>query len=239
MLYLKEIFDLLADGELSGTHLKRGHSGGLDEGEYPKVVGHINLGLLELFKRFNFLTDEIRLHITPGTFNYFLRGDRIASLQNMDSETYLENNNINPFENNIIKVLNVYNAIGKDIPFNDRNAVLKIMSVGYDHLRITPIETKQVLDILFQASYPKIVVDENFIPEEYEMHITDAVIEPLLFYVGARIFKPMGVNSSTQDSDKSTSLNQEYELACQKIETFGLDVQINDNRNNFTQKGFK
>jgi len=53
MVILGDIFDLLANSEVLNTKLSRSPNGALDESEYVKVVGHLNLGLVELYKRFN------------------------------------------------------------------------------------------------------------------------------------------------------------------------------------------
>jgi len=238
MITIKAIFDLLAEGEFSHMNLKQKHTGGLAEEEYPAIVGHINLGLIELYKRFNFAQDELKLHTCPETKIYYLRLDRFGLIENMNYQIYLEENPDNSFDNNILEITNVYNAIGDDLPLNDRRALMVIETINFDTLRITPVTASEILSIRYKASYPKINVDEDFDPSTCMLHIPDVIVEPLLFYVASRVYKSMGSNDSGQDADKSMTYVQKYELACQKIDTFGLDTQINDARTNFDEGGF-
>ncbi len=238
MITIKEIFNLLAEGEFSHMNLKQRHTGGLAEEEYPKVIGHLNLGLIELYKQFNFLQDELTLHICPQTKIYYMRSDRFGLVQNMCKHTYIEEDPDNSFDNNILEITNIYNSIGDDLPLNDRRATLAIETINYDTLRIAPILACEVLSVRYKASYPKIFIDEEFDAEAYELYIPDVILEALLFYIASRVYKGMGSNDSSQNADKSMTYMQKYELACQKIDTFGLDTQINDARTNFDESGF-
>lgn len=246
MITIKNIFDLLAEGEFAHMNLKQRHTGGLSEEEYPSIIGHINLGLLEFYKRFNFLQDEITLHVNSLTKIYYLRPDRFGLPANMGKQIYLEEDTDNPFDNNILEITNVYNSIGDDLPLNDRRAALAIETISYDTLRITSADNYLaslvlaggVLNVRYKASYPTITIDEDFDPVTHELHIPDVILEPLLFYIASRVYKSMGSNDSGEGADKSMTYIQKYELACQKIDTFGLDTQINDARTNFDEGGF-
>lgn len=239
MTTVKDIFDLLATGELSNLKLRQDHTNSLSEEDYPKVINHINLGLLEIYKRFNLLKNELKLHICPGLETYYLRPDRVATIKNMDSDTYIEQPNSEEVTFNIIRLLHVFDDLGSSLPINDRHSDIYIQTIAHDTLKIKPVEEKQVLSLLFQVSYPKIVLDDDFEPDEYELYIPEFILDPLIKYISARIYKPMGGNSSTADADKSIGYMQEYELACQKIESFGLDDQVNDERPNFVEGGWK
>jgi hypothetical protein len=48
----------------------------------------------------------------------------------------------------------------------------------------------------------------------------------------------MGANDSTANADKSAGYEQQYELACQKLDMYGLDVQDNTERDSFERNGW-
>jgi hypothetical protein len=53
------------------------------------------------------------------------------------------------------------------------------------------------------------------------------------------VYKPIGSNNSTVNADKSQSYQQQYELACQKYEMYGLDLQVDDeDPDKFSQQGW-
>ena len=238
MVLLKDIFDLLATGELSNIKLNKMASGEIGEEDYPAIVGHINLGLMELYKRFNLRQAYLNLHILPGTDTYYLRPSKVSLVENMDDRTYIERGAGCDDDFAVLKVVQVYNADGVLQKLNDMRAALRIISVTQDTLHIAPIESAEVLTLMYQTSPVKIVIEDDFDPEETFIDIPQAIIEPLLYYVASRVFQPIGANSSTPDADKSAVYMNQYEMACAKIGQYGLDTQINDARQGFQEGGW-
>lgn len=238
MIILKDLFDLLATGELSNLKLSQNLDGTLSEEEYGKVINHINIGSVELHKRFNLSQREIILHVCPTQNEYHLKSNRIALLQNMNTRTYLEDRGNNDREINLIEVLNVFDESQTPLKMNDRHAIPYILQQAPDVLKITKLFTPRIFHISYQAYPSKIIINDDFNPESYEYDIPQSIIEPLLYYVAARVYKPMGSNDSTANSDKAAAYQQQYELACQKIALFGLDAQHNDDENTFERDGW-
>lgn len=238
MVVLKDLFDLLATGEFSNLTLAHSPTGGLDEKEHEKVVGHINLGILEIYKRFKLLQNELVLHITPGLDKYYLRPEKVAAVQHMGQRMYIERSEDPDWSLNIIEIIGVFDSLGTEIIINNRFMSPSIVQLAPDVLKITKIETYQTLDIIYQSCPTKIVVDDSFNPEEFVIYIPETIIEPLLYYVAARTYKPMGANDSSENSDKSASYEQKYELACLKFDLYGLSPQHDDKEDTFTKDGW-
>jgi len=238
MITLNEIFNALAYGELSNLSLRQDSSNTLAEEHHPKIVSHINIGLIELYKRFNLLQGDITLHQQEDVTTYYLRSEYTGELADIDADTYIELAAGETFQNNIIKVLKVYDALGEEISLNDATDSEGVMTKAFDTLTMTPYDPPEILSLIYQAYYPKIVVDPLIQASAVSLYIPDFIIEPLLFYVASRVYKPMGTNASTADADKSVSYMQAYELACQKINMLGLDTEVNDTRDRFTANGW-
>ena len=92
--------------------------------------------------------------------------------------------------------------------------------------------------MVFQAHPNKIVLDDELIPEEYFLPIPQTIVEPLLYYVAFRVYKPLGANSSTPNANKSADYQQQYELACQRLTLLGLDIENGDRRDTFAEDGW-
>lgn len=238
MVNLRYFFDLLATGELSNIKLSRTATGSLAEEEYYKVAGHINLGVLELYKRFKLSQGELVIHACPEVNEYFLRTDRMAAINNMNQRTYIENFNNNETTINIIEVIDVFDDLGNKLNVNDRYAKPRIIQLGTDILQISQFDSPRQFSVVYQSYPDKIIVDENFEADEYEYDIPPSIIEPLLYYIAARTYKPMGSNDSTVNADKSVNYQQQYELSCQKLELYGLDAQHNDEPPTFEAEGW-
>jgi len=237
MVILGDIFNLLANSEVLNTKLNRAPNGALAESEYVKVISNINLGLTELYKRFNLRQEELRLHILPGVTRYFLRQDRIALPENMDDVTYIEEVEDCLEELRVIKVMQVRNENDFILPLNDNRAILKIINISEDTLSIYPILSSQILTIVYQAFTERIEICDDFDPNDYEVEISDTIIEALIAFVAARLLISYEGESSNGATKSMSYLNQ-YEMACQKIEMFGLQNQINDRNTRFEKDGW-
>lgn len=235
MITLKYLFDTLAQGELLNLSLSDTATGELSTEHYPKIVGHINLGLIELYKRFNLLQGSINLHQYEGIDTYYLRKNNVGYLDEMDDTIYFESEN---FQENIVKIVAVYDELGVPVPLNETKEPTAVITLAHDTLFFKDISIPQIMTLEYQAYYPKITMTETFNPATVKLYIPDFILEALQAYVASRVYKPMGSNTSSADADKSTSYLQLYELACTKIDTLRLDTQMSQERDTFSTRGF-
>lgn len=238
MIPLKELFNLMATGEFSNIALSRTDTGSLHEQDYEKVIGHLNLGILEIYKRFKFLQNELTLHTDPRVNKYYLRTDRVAASHNMNLNTYIAEPEDEEGCLNIIEVTGVFNSAGDEYKMNNRFLTPSIVQMAPDILRIKGLETPEILTVAYQACPTEILLDDDFELEDVVVQIPKTILEALLYYVASRVYKPTGSNESTQNADKSASYQQQYELACQKLALYGLDTQDDDEPDNFTERGW-
>jgi hypothetical protein len=238
MVDLKKLFNLLATGEFSNIALSREDSGAISEEDYDKVVGHLNLGIVEIYKRFEFLHNELKLHVDPSVETYYLRPERVADLHNITLKAYIERPEDGEGCLNIVKVTNVYDVDGNEYTINNRFKSPAIIQPAHDVLKITNLETAAVLSIVYQA-YPDLInLSSDFDLDDHVLYIPEIIVEPLLYYIASRVYKPTGSNDSTANADKSAGYQQQYELACQKIGLFGLDPQHDNKPNDFEEDGW-
>ena len=137
MIVLKELFNLLASGEFSNISLTRTGSGALNEKEYSKVIGHINLGIVDIYKRFKFLENELVLHVDPTVTKYYLRDDKVADLADITTSLYIETPDDKEGMLNIIEVTSMWNEDGDELTMNNRYKTPAIKQLSNDILKIT------------------------------------------------------------------------------------------------------
>lgn len=238
MILLKDLFSMLATGEFSNMSLTRSDSGQLHEKEYAKVIGHINLGLTEIYKRFRFLEGELRLHALPQIGTYYLREDRMVPVNRLSNTNYIEEPAGQDGFLNILEITAAYKEDGTELVLNNSSAVPSIRQLAIDTVKISGLTEPTVISFVYQASPAKIVIDESFDLDEVSLDIPETIIEALLYYVASRVYKPSGANNSTANADKSIAYQQQYELACQKIDMYGLGIQDCDRDDTFTERGW-
>lgn len=238
MVLLKDLFSTLATGEFSNLSFSAELAGDTVAASHHKVVDHLNLGLIEIYKRFRFLEGELRLHVDPSVSNYYLRPDRLATLDNISTSRYIERPDDYEGFLNILELTGIFDESGTELKLNKRGTTPVIRQLATDVLKIGGLEAAQVLEVVYQASPSRIVLEADTDLSTAALAIPETIIEPLLFYTAFRVYKPVGANSSTAQADKSASYQQQYELACQKLSLLGLDVQDNDRDDNFTADGW-
>jgi hypothetical protein len=101
----------------------------------------------------------VNLHQYAGVNTYYLRKDYIGDLTEMDSDVYLE---METFPDNIVKVLEVYDALGTGLIMNDPSDPAAVLTLAHDTLFFKDIEIPQIMSLVYQAYYPKIKVTETF-----------------------------------------------------------------------------
>jgi hypothetical protein len=241
MILLQDLFNVLTTGVYANTTFS-GTNNVLPEIHYEKVCNLINLGVLEIHKRFKFLENELVLRLDPTVANYFLRTDRVAPVTT-DATTYIEKQTGVDGFMNIVKVLGVYDTDGAELYLgiprrsSEVSLVPHIVPIATDILQITNISAAQNINVVYQ-SYPNKIVAADVDPEAYYLNIPDIIIDPLVSYIAAKTFKPMGSNDSTANADKSASYEQQYELACQKLALYGLTVDDTYVRDTFESNGW-
>ncbi len=239
MIILQDVFDTLAHGELSNIFLRNNTHATLEESQYKRVVSHINMGLMELYKRFNLRESSLTLHTHKDVTTYYLRANRVGDLYEMGSEHYILSQDTDVcVEGDLLEIIEILDSDGVIMPFNDKSQKNPIKTLAFDILQLTPADPADILTVNYKAGHPKIDVSYNFDPTDIELELPPVLLEPLLAYVAFRVYKPMGANSSAEDADKSIAYQRDYELSCQKIDTFGLDMQQNNTSENFERNGW-
>jgi hypothetical protein len=249
MIYLQDVFDALAHGELANVKIGNSDLGTLGEKSYPRVIGALNLALIELYKRLNLRQNTLVLHQHASVVLYKLRSAYADEVTAMDDEKYIEQTIAEPFQDDVLKVLSAVDSAGDKVRINNALYPADIFTPQFDEVRIigpsTTVMNKDgnyrttvdTFTITYQAKYPKIVLTQNFKPLKYQLHIPDAIIEPLLLYTAHRLMKRPTKLVKGEVSPQSTLL-LEYENAMKRIELVGMDLQDDNDRDQFTANGW-
>jgi len=238
MILLREVFSLLAGGEFAHINLSKDKNGAILETEYNRIINALNLGMVEIYKRFKLLETEIVLHVNPDTKTYYIREEYVAPSSGVTSTRYIER----PFQYdghlNLIEISSVFDDSGYEFKLNNRYQIPQVKLTSEDTLVITGLESDQKFYVTYQSYPSPIALNDDFNINIYQLPISRNIVEALLYYTAGRIFKSMGANNSTANADKGESYNHKYELSCQKLNMFGLHIEDNDKEDTFTRDGW-
>jgi hypothetical protein len=236
MITLKEIFDNLAYGEFANLALGNSPLGTLTEDKYPKIVSALNLGLVEIYKRFILKRKQCLLKQQIGVTTYYLRSDYVGDYIETVEDGSFEDNY---FNDDLIKVLEVTDAAGDSVPLNNpRYPDTGVFTQAFDTITMKPASSLQTYTVTYQAEYPKIIIADDFDPNEIRLFFPNFILEALLAYIAARVFKGKTSKSAEGETNLSTTFNYQFENACKKIIELGLAEEAEERSNKFVTKGF-
>jgi len=245
---LKEIFDQLTQGELSQISFAGGEAGSMTEAGWGKVLPHINLGLMALFKRFRLKEGKLRITLIDSKTDYKLHSSYSVNSLLLPLETkYIQDTVGDPFLDDILKVEQVITEDSYELDLNNRDELYSIMTPNPTLLRVPaemvpptidiPDEFKtSTLDVVYRASHPIInlpLLGDN--PGAYEVNLPYTHLEALLLFVASRVNNPIGM---TNEFHAGNNYAAKYEKACLDLELQNYQVDQGSQGTRFQRNGW-
>lgn len=187
------------------------------------IIAFINLGLLEIYKRFMLKTDEALVTLVDGKTIYSLDGTDSDVSMGAGDYLYL----IAAYEETDSH--DDYSMDDKILPINVEDDIFSINTISYNQVQIPLITEGSVISLIYAAK-PTKVTSSNL---NEELDISDALIDPLLEYIGYKGYKSMGDKGQSEDD----IYFMRFEKACNRVKELGVaiapdDVAMNDRLKN-------
>ena len=210
---VQEVIDMAKFGELRNLKL-----GNLED---RAIVSYINLGLIELYKRFPLSVKETVIElIDGGSSEYTLPSDcmwlvsAFGEVPEDAPETY-------------------YN----ELDINNENNPLSVNTVSWNKVQL-PVEIEGSYVSLIYIAAPdatqKVTYNEDGLYLQEELQLPAQLIESLLFYIG---YRAQGAMDGNIQSESNTHYMR-FDKSCQKIKTEGMFTNDNLDMTRVTDRGF-
>lgn len=245
---LKEIFDQLTYGELSQLSIGGGEAGAIAPANYDRVLAHINLALTALYKRFPLKEGRITIELQPGRLTYPIHSKyAVSSTNSTELVRYIKDSVSEPFKDDIHKIERVYASGGLEFGLNDLEDPFSMMTPTATVLRVPasivtpPVDLDEqlvttTLQVVYRANHGLIAaVGEALDPEAVEVELPYSHLEPLLYFVAARVHTPTGMSNET---NMGNTYAAKYEQSCLEIETRNLRVDNVSQPDRLTRNGW-
>lgn len=205
------------------------------------LVTLIDEGLTRLYSRFVLRERHLILEMQVGvTFYHF---NKLYTVQNGDTirvpYPYIMDLPNDPFDEDLVKVLSVYDSTGLERPLGDENNMKSVFMVQYDVLHNPYPKDLEVLTVVYQAKHkPLMVFDPVDGTVEFEDEIIlPPVLEPALDnYVAYMVHMRIGTAESIT---KAQGYMAVYNQICEDVEKNDL---VNSSRSitnaRFDQNGW-
>lgn len=176
------------------------------------IIGFINLGLIELYKRFPLRTSEALITLQTAKTIYKLDGTDVdVDLQ--DAYLYL----IAAYGS---KSDDGYSLEDFVLPMNEEDNAYSINTVSYNEVQVPLITQGSMISLIYVPKPTKVTL--NTIANEVDL--PEQFIEALLHYIGYRAHGSMDGNIQTE----SNTHYMRFEAACNKLRELGVGIAADD-----------
>ena len=233
-MFLSEIFDNLTHGELAQVSLSGGKNKGIQEADYPKIIGFVNLAMIELYKKFPIKLGTMDVQLYADITRYLLRYDyALSNTGGAEPVKYILDSASDPFTQDVLHIERISNLDLVDIPVNKLNNTLSVFTPEYDIFTIAEPDATDIYTIEYRAAPEKI---DQFTTDPYTAYVNlpDQMMEAMLSYVAHRAFSAL----PTPEPSNSASFYTKFLAACRNIQELGLINKMETENTRLDEKGF-
>ena len=214
-MLLKEVLLRLCEGEFADMPLGYVvNESPLDE-HYAKLVRHIDMGLLELHKRFPLRIREVFIQQYDQITFYTLNSRfAVTNTESTEPVKYIEDTASNKFvDSDFLCVDRVFNEIGEELPLNDNSQCNSLFTAGFNIIQVPcPVSTNSFL-AHYRASHGNLSTTEQ--SDQVEVNCPYSHLEALLYYVVHRVLASTHI-------DESNNYLLKFEQSCNKLTELNL-----------------
>lgn len=200
----------------------------------PEVLALINEGLTRLHSRFQLKTNNCIVEMKEGRTEYPLQ--KIYSYEHFDPTRvqypFIMDTPQEPFQEDVIKILNVYDNKGNRRTLNDTGSNNEgLFTPRPDTLQAIWPRKFEALNVQYQAKHKELVLDGEYVD------LPETLYSALENWVGYRYHTGLNTEGSTA---KAAEYLQLYESICGEITDHALVGHTDSFTNfNFEKRGWK
>lgn len=230
---LSEIFEHLTYGELSNIGLVDKETGAIPEANYQKILSSVNLGVLDLHKRFVLKKGLLRIQLVEGRTMYPLKAiHQVGNKAPAGTVQYILDDGLK-FRDDLLKVEKVTTEKGFELGLNDQSSTRSVSTpqdnVLYVSSQLQKCLKPEILTVEYRmTSTPVKICEESFDPLCVEVGLPDTHLMALLYFVASRAHNPIGFTQATMH--EGNNYHDKYEAECQTLiaQNFRVDdVAVN------------
>ena len=228
---LQELYEKLSFGELQNLWEADEGSGVIRDENKPKVVRYLNDALLRLYTRFILREKDVVIEMHDHITNYHLKAKFAESQWETSGQDFLYIKDLmrEPFTEDVIRIMNVYNSLGDRLPLNDETHPESLFTPQGAVLQVPRPVSGVALSLVYQAKHPIILWDGD---DDQEIDIPDVLEEALLSYIAFKLYNHKNTQEAMGIAQGHLSL---YEAVCQDV----VDKDLVSTSESFTNTRFQ
>lgn len=237
-MILNDLFRDLALGELSNLSFASKEAPTIVPEKRPQIVVYTNEALLVLHSRFVLKEKDMLVEMREALTNYHLLKRYAWSRYDKDNPPnrwdmpYILDTPAEPFEEDVIKILSVWNSFGQKMPLNDPENPMSVFNPQSNVLQVPFPIAGQSLAIEYQAKHPPL----DHCRCEDDILLPDVLWPALKAYIAAKACTHMNTQEMTAKGGEHM-LN--FEAICQSVVEMDLvNTSSSSTNSRFHKRGW-
>jgi len=206
-MIIQDVIEYARAGELSQLAIKED-----TEENVADILTYINLGLIELYKRFKLRYEEAIITMSIDKTIYTLDGT--------DSNVEISSD--------VSKIVEVYDENGVSLPINSENDPLSVNTPSWNTIQVPYPSHGDKLSVVFIAPPVKVISEDDVLA------IPDTLLEALLHYIG---YRAHGSVDGAINAENNTHYMR-FEASCTRAIKDGLVTSDDLTGMSVEEKGF-
>jgi len=206
---VEKVIDLAVKGELKKLAVKD---------DTDSVISFINLGMIELYKRFPLDTEEVIIELGRIT-------DNNDSYERISDTVY-------KLPNDLMYISAAYEEDGTEIGINREDDPLSIMTISWNKIQV-PVATGGAYISVIYVKQPTLIVNTPEILAS-DIDLPVQLVEALLHYIGYRGHGSIDGNIQAENNTHY----QRFEASVQRAKTLGVMTADGPLNRNIQEKGW-
>lgn len=235
---LNDVFDALIYGELSRVFVD---ASGEPVTELPvnrrkQIVSSVQLGLTELHKRFLLREHSFVLELIEGRRTYLLDSKYAQSNARSQEAVKYINDAEEPFTGSLFKIERAYDALGTELSINLIGDVEALRTPSPNSLWVPDTLTTATISVVYRANHEIINAQLAIAaPGQVQLSLPMTHLEPLLFYVAARVTRPKGMQNEFHEG---ASYGAQFEQSCARLLATDFQVEVTSQNTRLERNGW-
>jgi hypothetical protein len=152
---IQELFADLSFGELSSLTLAQEGAGLITDAGKERVIRFANEGLLKLYARYVLKQNDVLIETVDWITQYHLLRKFAESSAGTSTQPvlYIKDLYREPFQEDVIRILSVFNSYGCELPLNDEGNPLSVFTPQGNVLQVPRPECGVALSVSYQAKH--------------------------------------------------------------------------------------
>ena len=202
-MLLEDLYQRLSYGELNNLSMAADGNGVILDSGQPRITMYANEALVRLYTTFVLRTNSLIITPLDHITHYHLKKRFAFSERNRSDEDfyYIQDLDDEPFAEDVIKILEVFDGNGVQVPLNDAEQPLSVFTPQALTIQIPNAWNGQVLSLLYQASHPKLDAND---PHSI-IDLPEVLHGALTAFIAHKVYSHMNTAESTAKAQEHMS----------------------------------